>query len=61
MSQKDYKAIAAAFASTRPFNVDTPQFLQWQKDVDAIARVFAADNPRFSWSRFIDACGDHTQ
>lgn len=56
MSRKDYKAVAQAFASTRPTDESSVEYRQWKKDVESVARVFAADNYRFNWGRFTSAC-----
>lgn len=57
MTRKDYKAIAAGFASNEPPAGSTLRRLQWLEDINEVARVFAADNPRFDRARFFKACG----
>ncbi len=63
MSRKDYQAIAASLAWTKPNpNVaDTDQWKihameQWKADVMAIARTLAGDNYRFQMGTFLAAC-----
>ena len=67
MTAKDYRALAAALARTRP----DPKVYQWEgvtntvtdgisrglwdRTRDAIADALAADNPRFDRSRFVTA------
>jgi len=65
MTRKDYEAIAAALARTRPGIVQSgapadffPKgrlFAQWLVTRDALIGVLAADNPRFDRPRFIRA------
>lgn len=58
MTKKDYIAFAAAFKETRPGeHWNTNKRVQWDLDVRASARVFAANNPRFDGARYIAACG----
>ena len=56
MTRKDYRALAAGFASTEPPPAAEWHRHQWETDIQGIARVLAADNPRFDRERFIDAC-----
>jgi hypothetical protein len=60
MSAKDYILLAAAFARTRIVPDNDDDFIQrsqWNDDVDEIALVLKADNPRFDVARFNAACG----
>ena len=64
MTAKDYRALAAALAGTRPdpvtseWNGTVNTFTdciardRWARDRDAVADVLAADNPRFDRARF---------
>jgi hypothetical protein len=68
MTQKDYVAIAAALASTRPsYEEVDPQYremalirqaqqLQWEHVCRVVGDVCATDNPRFNRIRFVQAC-----
>jgi hypothetical protein len=49
MSRKDYKAIAAILATCG--NKPDPEL------VERLAKMFAADNPRFDVARFYKAAG----
>lgn len=62
MSKKDYKAIARAICATRELIYRDPTHdrvrdLLLADVADRLADVFAADNPRFSRARFLEACG----
>jgi hypothetical protein len=68
MTRKDFEAIAVALKAAQPDrgNRYAPRTLQtkgaaartqWERDVDAVAAVFAAGNPRFDLARFRRACG----
>ena len=69
MTRKDFQAIADALASVRPSyrDIDPMTFpheahqqqgaqLQWEHTCRAIGDVFAADNPNFDRTRFVQAC-----
>lgn len=66
MTRKNYVAIAAALARTRPWDgpltpelaMDAPErrwFEQWRVTRDAIIGVLQHDNPAFDRVRFIQA------
>jgi hypothetical protein len=60
MTRKDYVALAAAFnhAKPRAHGNDTEIHAdQWHADIHAVAQALGADNPRFDYQRFYDACG----
>lgn len=67
MTQKDYVQLAAAFKVTRPdmmyalgergHDERAAQMTQWQADMEMVADVLAADNPRFNRVTFYNACG----
>lgn len=58
MTRKDYEKLAAAMKHCKPeSHVDPIADYQWQADVQAIAGVLAADNPRFDRKRFLAAAG----
>lgn len=64
MTRKDYQAIAEAIAKVRadrraPNGGMLPQEVRHviEEIEDALAEVFAKDNPRFDASKFIGACG----
>lgn len=66
MSKKDYQAIARALYINQPYkdrevghvasDAEESVFDQWRMDRDALASVFADDNPRFDRARFVEAC-----
>lgn len=56
MTRKDYVRLAAGFASVEPFPEAQQRHLQWEIGIHEIARVLAADNPRFDRERFLEAC-----
>lgn len=63
MTKKDYQAIARAIHAQKaggPDGGDTldtrSRFEVWGDVRDAIADVFAANNPRFDRARFVEAC-----
>jgi hypothetical protein len=57
MSKKDYQAIARAFWEARPISAErTGPRSDWQRAIDTVANVMAADNPRFDRQRFTTAC-----
>jgi len=59
MTKKDYQAIAGAFWRARPISAErTGPASDWQRAIDALADVLAADNPRFDRATFIAACED---
>ena len=72
MTAKDYRALAAALAATRPDPVVTEYQGQtntytdgisrglWDRTRDSIADVLAMDNPRFDRARF-DAATEKTR
>jgi len=53
MTRKDYEALAKELRQVP--SVD--QYETWIGCVNAVARVLAADNPRFNRDRFLRACG----
>jgi len=53
MTRKDYKALAAVVAQVP--DMDTRLFL-----ADRIGAVLKADNARFDWARWMDACDSRT-
>jgi hypothetical protein len=58
MTKKDYIKFAAAFKAEKPGdNWDPNKRVQWELDIKAITRVLAADNDRFDYNRFNEACG----
>lgn len=60
MTRRDFTAIAAALADSRPPGDNSKAYWllgQWSADVHGIADVLAADNPRFDRARFYRACG----
>ena len=58
MTRKDYIALAAALALSRPSRSDVG-YEQWHKDCRHIMAALAGDNPRFDRDRFEIACGMH--
>ena len=59
MTRKHFKTLADCLKFERPFTVDGAQAQkQWNKDVQAIAKVCKAVNPGFKFDRFYTACGD---
>jgi hypothetical protein len=58
MTRKDYELIARVFAGTKP-NTDrcSPEYVQWQYDVQALASELRQTNSRFDRARFVTACG----
>jgi len=60
MSRKDYTAIAVRMVLCKPASTgemfDCPAMETWEKIVEALAYVFAQDNPRFSPAKFYAAC-----
>lgn len=64
MTRKDYEAIAKALRKVRADRsapnggVLPSEVLGTIEDIeDALAGVFASDNPRFNRDRFVEACG----
>jgi hypothetical protein len=67
MTAKDYRAIAAALRADRAWQDGDSYsgmdawtrgaYDQWHTAVLAVARVLAADNPRFDADRFYSAAG----
>lgn len=58
MSRKDYVAVAAAMKANQPApHWCANKHVQYGQDVNALANVFAAGNPRFDRARFLAACG----
>jgi hypothetical protein len=57
MSKKDYQAIAAElFIIGELAELSGEGMEVWRETVEALARIFAAGNPRFDRARFIEAC-----
>jgi hypothetical protein len=63
MTQKDYRAFAAALASVRPtydYRESSGVLLaaqrQWEACCRVVGDVCATDNPRFDRIRFVKAC-----
>lgn len=56
MSKKDFEAIAEAMLSSKPDAKSKAALAQWEKDVEALARVCGGQNPRFDHGRFVRAC-----
>jgi hypothetical protein len=50
-SRRHYRAIAKAMKDCHMTNP-----IQWARCVNALAQLFEADNPRFSWRKFEEAC-----
>lgn len=58
MTRKDYRAIAAALKAQQPAEGwSANKHEQYTLDVRALAKVLAADNPRFDYARFYEAAG----
>ena len=58
MFRKHYNAFADALLEARVlFEDNADQHAQWCRDVQAIADVLEADNPRFDRRRFLEAAG----
>lgn len=55
MTQKYLVALARGLATSRP-SADGPMMDQWLEDVDMIANVCQANNPKFKRAMFIVAC-----
>ena len=55
MTRKDYIAFAERFQQEKPDDIFA--FTTWRRMVWAAADIFAADNPRFDRSRFLQAAG----
>ena len=55
-SRKDYAAVAAAIYAEAKRAPQDDRTIH-MRIANAIANVFAADNPRFNRARFIEACG----
>lgn len=60
MTQKDFIAIANALRKTRPTDSADTQWGCWERNVNAIADVFQAENPRFNRGHFLRYCNDTT-
>ena len=56
MSKKHFIQLARALAQNKPAS-DSPEYLQWKRDVAAVADVCARNNGLFNRSRFLTACG----
>lgn len=60
MSKKDCQAIAAAIYARRQMarNIQNTaaRLTHYSELAESLADVFAADNPRFSRERFLEAC-----
>lgn len=54
MSKKDYQALAGALFSERKYR--GAEHVTFDDAVRIVAKVLAADNPRFDRERFIEAC-----
>ena len=52
MSKKDYQRIARVMHETK----DVKHREAWAVIVGALGQVFGEDNPRFDWTRFVEAC-----
>ena len=58
MTRQHFKALADAPKEERPAeHWDANKRLQWDKDVEAVARACKHFNPGFKPQRFFDACG----
>lgn len=55
MSKKDFEAIAEAMLSSKPKPTSKAAMAQWEKDVEALARVCGGQIPRFDHGRFVRA------
>jgi hypothetical protein len=55
MSKKHFEQLARALARNKP-DSDSPAYLQWQRDVEAVADVCQQNNGLFNRSRFLTAC-----
>ncbi len=59
MTRKHFEALAAALASTRAYgwrNDERGAGQTWNRTVDAVANVCAAQNDAFDRKRFLAAC-----
>lgn len=57
MSRKDYEAIAERIArSADKYRHDAGQDIVLEI-VEDLAEIFAEDNPRFNFDKFVQACG----
>ena len=57
MNRNDYELFAAAIKKTKPAPSEgAAKRVQWNKDVKAIATIFAANNARFDQTKFYTAC-----
>ena len=54
MTKKDYIAVAKIFAERKDSNPDA-EYMRLELIGD-IGQFFSKDNPRFSWSKFNEAC-----
>ena len=61
MTKKDYKLIASAFQTNINEAVDDGHHASGRQRVYVLAQTLAntlkADNPRFDYERFLEACG----
>lgn len=59
-SKRHYEALAAAMRDAKPAGQSEDEDAaetQWITDVEEIASVFMADNPKFDSTKFLKACG----
>lgn len=64
LTRRHYVALAEALSTSKPATLDSSHALiawwQWERDLETIARVLAADNPSFfDKPRFIAACREN--
>ncbi len=64
VSRKHFKVLADALKEQQPMHdpshaaaVTALQIKQWERDVHAVAKALNTFNPRFDYSRFVEACG----
>ena len=57
MTKKHFELLANALKFVQPGNNTKSNWLQWEKDIQAIAQACQQNNPRFDTERFLKACG----
>lgn len=57
MTAKHYRMFAEAMRNVRPNPADSAGYLQWVRDVAALANMFAAHSGGFNRNQFMDNAG----
>lgn len=55
-TRRHYVAVAYHMVETRPPSSHTEMVYEWEAVVEELARMFGADNERFSKEKFYEAC-----